>query len=228
MKKEDESFGLEPAIRKSLFDKKIESFVCNPSIVVNEKTKNIKDKVQELLLNSSSVDIAVSYVVWSGLSLIYDDLKKFGEDSRLILTTEGMVTDPTSLSELKKLDMKVKIYVPYRNAPGFHLKSYMFKAQDKITLLVGSSNISSRAFGVVHEMVVEIKANKKGFLVQKYRNVFDELWNNQYSEALTDDFINSYKDLYNQKKEFDKTIAINLSKSREIDPNYMQKRLLLL
>ncbi|HHW69031.1 MAG TPA: DEAD/DEAH box helicase family protein [Tenericutes bacterium] len=219
--------SLDVAIKKSLFDKDVESFVYNPNIVINEHSKNIKEKIQELLKHSTRVDIAVSYVVWSGLSLIYDDLKKFGSDSRLLLTTEGMVTDPRSLKKLKELNMKTKVYVPNSDSKGFHLKTYMFENGDNRTLLIGSSNISARAFGMVHEMAVEIDANKKGYIVEKYNNVFCELWHNNCSEELTDTFIESYTDIYRQKKKIDSNFATIFLNTNDIKPNYMQEKALI-
>lgn len=91
---------MDKAIKKSLFNKELESVTYNPNLVVNTNIKNIKDKVQNLLRTSKRVDIAVSYAVWSGLSLIYQDLKNFDSNSRIIVTTEGMVTDPRSLRKL--------------------------------------------------------------------------------------------------------------------------------
>ena len=146
----------EKSIKKSLFDKNIESPVYNPKLVVNTQIKSIKDKIDELIRKSRKVDIAISYVVWSGLSLIYNDLKKYDKNSRIILTTEGFVTDCRSLRKLLELDMQVKLYIPNRKDDGFHLKTYKFETEYEDILLIGSSNISSRAFGLVHEMAIEV------------------------------------------------------------------------
>ena len=158
-------------IRKSLIDKSVESFTYNPQLVVNRRAKNIKTKLEYHLRNSDRFDIAVSYVVWSGLQLIYENLKKFKDNSRMIITTEGLVTDPRSLRALLKLDIEVKVYDPYVNSDGFHLKSYFFERDNNVTLLVGSSNISSRAFGKVHEMVIEVESNEDGQIVEEYQKM---------------------------------------------------------
>lgn len=214
------------AVTKSLFDKEVDSLVYNPNIVINENTKNIKDKIQGLLQSSSRVDIAVSYVVWSGLSLIYDDLKKFDSNSRLILTTEGMVTDPRSLQKLSELNMQVKVYVPFNGAKGFHLKTYFFENATKRTLLIGSSNISARAFGLVHEMAVEIDADSKGYIVEKYNEVFEQLWEDEYSEFLSKQYIEGYKNLYKEHRKMARTIENIVEDNGLIKPNYMQEKAL--
>ncbi|MEG1009508.1 MAG: DEAD/DEAH box helicase family protein, partial [Clostridia bacterium] len=218
--------NVDEAVKKSLYDKDINSVVYNPNIVINESNKTIMNKVQELLKRSTRVDIAISYVVWSGLSLIYDDLKKFGSDSRLILTIEGAVTDPTSLKKLNELKMQIKVYVPYVTKQGFHLKTYMFENGDNRTLLIGSSNISARAFGLAHEMAVEIDAKSKGFIVEEYNNVFNDLWNNDDTQCLTQEFIDGYAVMFHEKKILDKYESINFINKNEIKPNYMQDKAL--
>lgn len=214
------------AVTKSLFDKEVDSLVYNPNIVINENSKNIKDKIEGLLQSSSRVDIAVSYVVWSGLSLIYDDLKKFDSNSRLLLTTEGMVTDPRSLQKLSELNMQVKVYVPFNGAKGFHLKTYFFENDTKRTLLIGSSNISARAFGLVHEMAVEIDADSKGYIVEKYNEVFEQLWEDEYSEFLSKQYIDGYKILYKEHRKMTRTIQNIVEDNGLIKPNYMQEKAL--
>lgn len=215
-----------PEIEKSLFDKRVESFVYNPNIVVNRNSKNIKQKIIKLLDLSDRVDIAVSYSVWSGLSLIYDHLKKFKSDSRLILTIEGFVTDPKSLEKLNDLDMSVKVYAPTKNGKGFHLKTYMFEKEDHRTLLVGSANISSRAFGLVHEMAIEVDAEKDGYIVQEYNEVFEDLWNDKFSEELCKEYVEAYTITYNDKKAQDRYFSELLLQSTDIQPNYMQENAL--
>lgn len=214
-------------IKKSLFDKSVESFNYNPKIVVNNKSKSIKNKIIENLENSSRFDIAVSYVVWSGLSLIKRQLKNFTNESRLILTTEGIVTDPRSLRELLKMNIQVKVFNPFIESKGFHLKSYMFEGEKDVTLLIGSNNISARAFGLVHEMAMEVSSSKDGYIVYEYQNSFEEIWNSPSAVDLNEDFIKEYQEVYNYKSKMDKFYAEYNLEENIIKPNYMQKKALL-
>ncbi|MDY0278198.1 MAG: DEAD/DEAH box helicase family protein [Acholeplasma sp.] len=213
-------------IEKALFNKKIESFVYNPNLVVNRNTKNIKDRIIRLLEEADRVDIAVSYSVWSGLQLIYEKLKKFSSDSRFILTIEGFVTDPISLRKLNELDMQVKVYSPTDKGKGFHLKTYFFEKNDERKILVGSANISSRAFGLVHEMAIEVEANKDGYIVEEYKTTFEDLWNDNFSDILDDTYVKGYEEIYKDYKKSQQFIY-NLSlQSQLIKPNHMQKEAL--
>lgn len=215
-------------IRKSLIDKSVVGFEYNPQIIVNERFKTIKERLIYNLSNSKRINIAVSYVVWSGLSLIYKHLEKFDKSSRILVTTEGFVTDPRSLRKLLELGLSVKVYKPYNaNSKGFHLKSYHFEKEDYSTILIGSNNISARAFGLAHEMAVEIDSNEEGLFIEKYQDVFDSVWNDSSSVELTESFIKGYEDVYKEKSVLDDRIIEFGLTEEGITPNYMQKQALV-
>ena len=212
---------------KSLFDKTVDEFYYNPQIVVNERSKNIKSRIIENLKKANKIDIAISYVVWSGLSLIYQELKRFDKSSRILVTTEGFVTDPTSLRRLKDLNLSVKVYNPFdKETKGFHLKSYCFSKENDKTILIGSNNISARAFGMSHEMMVEVDSKNEGYIVSEYSRVFEELWNNPQSVELTDEFIKGYEKLFNEKQRLDNKFYEYKLTNEKIKPNYMQEKAL--
>lgn len=218
--------SLENQIEKSLINKAIEAQTHNPRIIVNDSSKKIKSVILNSLVHNDKFDIAVSYVVWSGLSLIYKRLKVFDSNSRMIVTTEGCVTDPKSLRSLLDLPIRVKVYSPNANDRGFHLKSYMFYKNERRSLVIGSSNISARAFGEVHEMIVEIEADKNGEIVDEYASVFDELWNDPLTVNLSEKFILKYEKEYKAKRIFEKEMYELMLERLSIRPNYMQRNAL--
>ncbi|MCS5421722.1 MULTISPECIES: DEAD/DEAH box helicase family protein [Psychrilyobacter] len=217
---------MDKAIKKSLFNKEVESITYNPNLVVNTNIKNIKDKVQNLLRTSKRVDIAVSYAVWSGLSLIYQDLKNFDSNSRIIVTTEGMVTDPRSLRKLLELPMESKVYTPRLGDKGFHLKTYLGEGEDQCKIILGSSNISARAFGLVHELAVEINSTKDGYIIEEHTDIFNNIWEDSLSKTITTELIKQYTQLFNEKKTFNKRIH-DFQLKNNIIPNYMQEKALI-
>jgi len=209
-------------IEKSLVNRDVPVLTYNPQIIVNKHVKNIKHKIIENLNQSDSVDIAVSYVVMSGLQLLITSLEKFNTDSRLITTIDGYVTDPTSLSKLLDLNIKTKVYAPKESDKGFHLKSYAFKSNNNVKLMIGSANISSRAFAKAHEMMVEIDANESGHIIKEYSDAFNDLWEDQASIDLTIEFISQYEIEY-KKYHTPQQVITDLNQiSQNIIPNYMQ------
>lgn len=220
-----ESLINKQAVEKSLFNKSIDSFIYNPSFIINTETKNIKDKILELLYSSKRIDIAVSYIVWSGLSLIYKQLEKFDKSSRILVTTEGMVSDPQSLKKLLELPIQTKVYSPTSDSKGFHLKTFFGEKKNQSRILVGSSNISARAFGLAHEMIVEINTENNGSLIEEHHNIFNNLWNDPCSKFIKKEFIEEYSKIFYEKKKLDKQISTLYLKNKII-PNYMQRKAL--
>ncbi len=218
--------SVDNSILKSLVDKEITATHVNPTLVINKQSKDIKDKIKALLAKSNRVDIAVSYVVWSGLSLIFNELAKFDSKSRIIITIDGFVTDTKSLKKLLNLPMQVKVFAPTNKSKGFHLKSYLFETKQDKTLLVGSANISSRAFGLAHEMAVEINASEKGQIVDEYKETFEDLWLDKNSVELDENFINWYEQERKENKQNEKKINEYIFNQSKIKPNYMQKQAL--
>ena len=211
------------AIRKSLFNKEVDSININPEILVNGDNKHIKNSIIDLIDESDRIDISVSYIVWSGLSLIYDSLMKKDVNSRVLVTTDGLVTSPQALRRLLKLDLTVKVYSHYNNTNGFHMKTYQFYKEESRTLMIGSSNISNRAFGETHEMMIRVDSNENGELVDQYNQVFYDVWNDKKSVLLTEEFIRKYELDYYLKKRLDKKRHDDYLKSSDIKPNYMQE-----
>lgn len=218
---------MDAKIVKSLIDKNINSVGYNPKIVINENNKGVKQSLIENLRVADRFDIAVSYVVWSGFSLLKEEIKKFDHRSRFILTSEGLVTDPNSLEALLEMDIQVKVYDPYSNGRGFHLKSYLFEKEDMRTLMIGSNNISVRALGDVHEMAVEVDASENGYIIDKYNNTFDQIWNSGNSVDLTREFIDSYKEIFYMKRDLEDTYQQYQLTDNKIRPNFMQKMALV-
>lgn len=129
------------------------------------------------------------------------------------------------MEALKELSINSKVYDPKFGDMRFHLKSYFGENSKEKTLLIGSSNISLRAFGLVHEMRVEIKTKDEGEIVKEYRDTFDMIWNDKLSKFITEEFINEYKEKFNRKKELLKKIS-DIKLESEITPNYMQRKAL--
>lgn len=214
------------AINKALINKNTINNESNPKLIDNSDVKAIKNEIIEGLKNAKTFDIAVSYVVWSGLSIIYKYLKKYDNKSRLLVTTEGMVTDIVSLKKLLKLDIDVRVYIPKTDTMGFHLKSYVFKNDEYIKLIIGSNNLSARAFGLSHEMAMVVNSKVQGEIVDSYQKTFESLWNSEQTYQLSDEIISLYDSEIKNKNEV--VSYKNNLKTHDFTakPNYMQEKAL--
>lgn len=142
------------------------------------------DVLREGLTRSFQVDIAVSYVRHSGVSLLLRELKKFsqrGGTARILATTSMHITQPEALKTLQGLpgiECRLHASNMLRNATseGFHAKLYVFKSttDDEMSFgSVGSSNFSSG--GLVSNIESNVLLTRAHNLLD-IETLFETLW----------------------------------------------------
>ena len=102
-----------------------------------------------------------------------------------------------------------------------HSKGYIFKANQDIKIIVGSSNLTADALSVNKEWNVKLTSTNDGSYAIKVINEFKDLY--AQSIKVDDNFINEYKIIYNQKRHQQQNIEII---PMTIRPNKMQEEAL--
>jgi len=96
------------------------------------------DIMRDRLRDSRDIAISVSFLRYSGLGLIVDDLKKFvqrGGRARILTSTYLGITQPDALQQLSKIaGVECRVHVAgFKNLSlakgntGFHTKLFIFK-----------------------------------------------------------------------------------------------------
>lgn len=214
-------------VEKGLIDAK---FLANidyvPRLLVNnpdEGEKVLTDIIKELKF-CDEFFFCVAFLTMGGYQQLFNtfnELKEKNVSGKIIVSQYQNFTDPQALKNIIDKFPNIDLRIVTQDIIKMHSKGYIFKGNNDVKIIVGSSNLTADALAVNKEWNVKLTSTNDGSYAIKVVEEFNSMY--EQSIKVDDDFIDEYKIVYSKKKEQQQKVEVV---PMTVRPNKMQEEAL--
>jgi superfamily II DNA or RNA helicase len=157
------------------------------------------NEIKDSIKNAERIDIIVSFLMESGVKLIFDDLKNSNAKIRILTSNYLKITQPPALYLLKTLGDKLDLRFYDNSKNSFHPKAYIFHDAENSEIYVGSSNLSKGALTTSIEWNYHFTKSQNETDFNYFYEEFENLFNN-HSIKITEKILKEYSESWVKPK----------------------------
>ena len=156
---------------------------------------SLGSQLRKEIVTADRVDILCSFIKWSGLRTIIDELRDLaarpgmeGPRIRVITTSYMGATDPKAVEELSLLQ-NTEVRVSYdTKRTRLHAKAYIFRRETGFgSAYIGSANLSHAALSEGLEWTTKISHFELPYLWEKITATFESYWQDDEFQVFSGD-----------------------------------------
>lgn len=167
--------------------------LASPQLIVNDTNGTMLRTLREELRRCTSFTFSVAFVSPRAIALLKQELVEFGGTGRIVTSDYLGFNSPHAFSELHNLG-SMGIDVRLHNETAFHPKGYLFEHDDRMTAIVGSSNLTAAALLSNHEWNLRVSSGQASDLTEQLGHIIEQQL--AESEPLTQAWIDDYAEFY--------------------------------
>lgn len=161
----------------------------HPQVVLNSPSGSMLRVLREELRHCRAFSFSVAFVSPRAIALLKQELLEFSGKAQIITSDYLGFNSPRAFAELHNLT-RLGIEARLHNETSYHPKGYVFEYSDRVTAILGSSNLTESALVKNHEWNLKVSAAHDADLAGQLR----ELVAHQHRDSvpLTPEWIESY------------------------------------